>query len=46
MSGLLTFLLYAALFYLMMRFGCGAHSAHRHDAHGQPGNRSDDSNKS
>ena len=30
MRGLLTLLLYAALFYLMMRFGCGAHMVHGH----------------
>ena len=30
MRGLLTLLLYAGFFYLMMRFGCGAHKAHGH----------------
>lgn len=30
MDGLLTFLIFAALFYLMMRFGCGAHMVHGH----------------
>ena len=30
MRGLLTLLLYAGFFYLMMRFGCGAHEVHGH----------------
>ncbi len=30
MDGLLTFLLFAGFFYLMMRFGCGAHMVHGH----------------
>ncbi len=30
MDGLLTFLIFAGLFYLMMRFGCGAHMVHGH----------------
>ena len=30
MDGFLSFLLFAALFYVMMRFGCGAHMAHGH----------------
>jgi YHS domain-containing protein len=40
MSGWLTFLIFAALFYLMMRFGCGAHMVHgghgggEHEGHG------------
>ena len=30
----LPLLLYAVFFYLMMRFGCGAHGAHKnHDEH-------------
>ena len=33
MSGLFSLLLYAALFYLMMRFGCGAHMVHGHGVH-------------
>ena len=37
MRGLLTLLLYAGLFYLMMRFGCGAHMVHGHGARGQEG---------
>ena len=28
MSGLLSFLLFAALFFFMMRFGCGSHVGH------------------
>ncbi len=35
MRGLLTLLLYAGLFYLMMRFGCGAHTVHGQGGHGQ-----------
>jgi len=37
MEGLLSFLFFAAVFYLMMRFGCGAHmthGSHNHQAHG------------
>ena len=30
MDGLLTFLIFAGLFYMMMRFGCGAHMVHGH----------------
>ena len=30
MSGLVSFLLFAAVFYFMMRFGCGAHMVHGH----------------
>lgn len=30
MDGLLSLLLFAGLFYLMMRFGCGAHMIHGH----------------
>ena len=47
MSGLISFLLFAGLFFVMMRFGCGAHAGHGghggdagHDsAHGSPGQR-------
>ena len=35
MEGLLTLLLYAGLFYVMMRFGCGAHMVHGHGGHAQ-----------
>lgn len=35
MSGWLSLLLFAAFFYLMMRFGCGAHMVHGdHGGHG------------
>jgi YHS domain-containing protein len=34
MSGLLSLLLFAAFFYFMMRFGCGAHMIHGHGGHG------------
>jgi len=40
MEGLFTLLLYAGLFYLMMRFGCGAHMVHgrgEHGGHGEHG---------
>ena len=30
MEGLLSFLLFAGLFYLMMRLGCGTHMVHGH----------------
>ncbi len=33
MSGLVTLLLFAGFFYLMMRFGCGAHMVHGHGGH-------------
>jgi YHS domain-containing protein len=35
MRGFLTLLLYAGFFYLMMRFGCGAHMIHGHGGHGE-----------
>lgn len=34
MSGLASLLLFAAFFYLMMRFGCGSHMVHGHRGHG------------
>jgi YHS domain-containing protein len=38
MDGFLSFLLFAVLFYVMMRFGCGAHMVHgRHGGHGDHG---------
>ena len=40
MSGLASLLLFAAFFYFMMRFGCGAHMVHGHGGHegyGGPG---------
>lgn len=37
MEGLLSFLLFAALFYFMMRFGCGAHMVHGHGRHAEGG---------
>ena len=33
MSGLGSLLLFAAFFYFMMRFGCGAHMVHGHGGH-------------
>lgn len=45
MQGLLTLLLYAAFFYFMMRFGCGAHMVHGHhgghEDHGATGGTKD-----
>jgi YHS domain-containing protein len=39
MSGLLSFLLFGALFFFMMRFGCGSHAGHGGHAnhHHEPG---------
>jgi len=38
MQGLFSLLLFAGFFYLMMRFGCGAHMVHGHGGHaGQEG---------
>jgi YHS domain-containing protein len=34
MQGLFSLLMFAALFYFMMRFGCGAHMVHGHGGHG------------
>ena len=34
MQGLLSLLMFAAFFYFMMRFGCGAHMVHGHGGHG------------
>ena len=40
MEGLGSLLLFAALFYFMMRFGCGAHMVHGHGGGGgEPGAR-------
>ena len=35
MEGLGSMLLFAALFYFMMRFGCGAHMVHGHGGGGR-----------
>lgn len=40
MDGLLTLLIFALLFFLMMRFGCGAHMMH--GSHGNHGAHSHD----
>ena len=37
MDGLISLLLFAGLFYFMMRFGCGAHMVHGHGGHGEHG---------
>lgn len=38
MEGLLSFLLFGVFFYLMMRFGCGAHMVHGgHEGHSRHG---------
>ena len=34
MQGLFSLLMFAAFFYFMMRFGCGAHMVHGHGGHG------------
>ena len=34
MDRIVSLLLFAALFYFMMRFGCGSHAVHGHDQHG------------
>ena len=34
MDGLLSLLFFGVLFYVMMRFGCGAHMVHGHGRHG------------
>ena len=39
MEGLGSLLLFAALFYFMMRFGCGAHMVHGHGGGGHGGQR-------
>lgn len=40
MEGLVSLLIFVAVFYLMMRFGCGAHMVHGgHGKHGQHGGR-------
>ena len=33
MEGLVSFLIFAGVFYLIMRFGCGAHMIHGHQQH-------------
>lgn len=33
MEGFVSLLLFAGFFYLVMRFGCGAHLVHGHGAH-------------
>ena len=45
MDGLLTFLIFAALFYFMMRFGCGAHMVHGRGADGGHGAEHPDADK-
>lgn len=43
MDCLLSFLVFAAFFYLMMRFGCGAHMVHgNHGGHGHEGHQGAD----
>lgn len=43
MDGLLTFLIFAGVFYLVMRFGCGAHMIH--GGHGHQGHGNDKADK-
>ena len=40
MEGVLWLLLWAAFFYFMMRFGCGAHMVHGHGGHSESGHGS------
>ena len=35
MDNLFSWLLFAAVFYFMMRFGCGRHMSHGHGGHGR-----------
>jgi len=37
MEGWLSLLLFAVLFFVMMRWGCGAHMVHGHGTRGSPG---------
>jgi YHS domain-containing protein len=37
MRAVLPWLVYAALFYVMMRYGCGSHMLHGHAGHGHGG---------
>lgn len=41
MGGLLWLLIFAGLFYVMMRFGCGAHMVHGHEHGGDRGEARD-----
>jgi YHS domain-containing protein len=41
MEGLVSLVLFAGFFYLMMRFGCGSHIAHGHHGHGKKQNSID-----
>ena len=45
MPGLLSFLLFAGFFYMMMRFGCGAHMVHGHGGHETHPDHADDAPK-
>ena len=42
MEGLLSLLMFAALFYVMMRFGCGAHMVHGHGGHRSHGDHANE----
>jgi len=41
MEGLLSLLIYAVLFYFLMRYGCGAHVVHGHHQHKAEDNLTD-----
>ena len=45
MDGLFSILLFAVFFYLMMRFGCGAHMMHGHRGAHRHGKNSDEQKK-
>ncbi len=42
MDGLLLLLVFAGVFYFMMRFGCGAHMVHGHSGHSKAGEKTID----
>lgn len=44
MDGLLTLLLFAGVFYVMMRYGCGAHMVHGHGGHSSHGSHASQGN--
>jgi YHS domain-containing protein len=44
MDGLFSLLIFAGLFYFMMRFGCGAHMIHGNHNHGTEKNKIDKNN--
>ncbi len=45
MEGLVTLLIFAGLFFIMMRYGCGAHITHGHGGHKHSDNEKDTKHK-